>query len=634
MVKIISRFIVTAFLCSIILFFSACMSQVAVEKNTPAKTIPPNLNQASNKANEPSYEDTNGQEQKDKSDTKPSSNVLSGAGQTQMDKLTEEEQDMMEKVLSLLEDADSFWEAGEVENTIDTLDKAYTLLLATDGNADEPRQKDDLRLLIAKRILAVYSAQQNVTNGKASAIPLTMNADVEREIRCFQGPEKEFFIASYQRSGMYKDIITKELKKAGIPEELFWLPLVESGFKNTALSRSRALGLWQFIPSTGYKFGLSRDEWIDERMDPLKSTHAAIDYLKELHYMFGDWLTALAAYNCGEGRVLRVISSQRVNYFDRFWDLYNLLPRETARYVPRFLATLHIINNPQKYGFDLPKALEASPEFQTVKVSKMMKIQDISAKMEISPEVMDMLNAELRHKITPDGEYDLKIPKDSLEKFKLVLDQIPETEKPKFKAAFIRHRVRSGETLGSIARKYGVSVSAIASYNRLNPNRVIVTGRRLTIPTTKEQRYTRSKTGKNHEPIQMTSSGRYKVRKGDALQIIAQSFGVSVAQIKELNNLQTDEIYAGQILKLSSNENIADSEDKNVTKTISKSKITNKVLSAEDVDNLGTNKYIVTKGDNLYRIARNNNIDLARLRELNNLSGNDKISPGQILIVK
>src|SRR4030042_7052897 len=142
MVKIICRFIVTAFLCGIILFFSACMSQIAVEKNTTAKTTPPNLNQASNKSNELSYEDTNGQEQKEKSDTKPSSNVPSGAGQTQKDKLTEEEQDMMEKVLSLLEDADSFWEAGEVENKIDTLDKAYTLLLATDGNADEPKQKD------------------------------------------------------------------------------------------------------------------------------------------------------------------------------------------------------------------------------------------------------------------------------------------------------------------------------------------------------------------------------------------------------------------------------------------------------------------------------------------------------------
>ncbi|OGP86876.1 MAG: hypothetical protein A2031_06120, partial [Deltaproteobacteria bacterium RBG_19FT_COMBO_43_11] len=539
MVKSISRFVVSAFFCGLILIFSACISQIAVDKNISTKTISPNLSQASNKSSERTDIDTEDQEQKEKSDTKLSSNIFSNAGQTTGDKPTEEEQDMMEKVLGLLEDADSFWEEGEVENTLDTLDKAYALLLETNGNADEPRQKDDLRLLIAKRILAVYSSKQTVTNGKASAIPLTINAAVEREIRRFQGSEREFFIASYQRSGIYRDIIIKELKMAGIPEELFWLPLVESGFKNNALSRSRALGLWQFIPSTGYKFGLSRDEWIDERMDALKATHAAIDYLKELHYMFGDWLTALAAYNCGEGRVLRVISGQRINYFDRFWDLYNLLPRETARYVPRFLATLHIINNPQKYGFDLPKLIEAPPSFQTVKVNKVMKLQDISSKMEVSEEVMNLFNAELRYKITPDREYDLKIPKDSLEKFKLVFDEIPETEKPKFRAAFVRHRVRSGETLSSIAKKYRVSVSSITSYNKLNPNRVLPAGRRLTIPMAKEQRYSKSKTRQNYKKMQMTSSGQYRVRRGDALQTIAQSFGVSVAQIKELNNLQT-----------------------------------------------------------------------------------------------
>ena len=263
--------------------------------------------------------------------------------QTDKERETEEEQDLMEKALVLLEVADAFWVRGDVENTLNTLDKAYALVLDTNGDVDVARQKDDIRLLISKRILSVYSAKQTVTNGKASEIPLIINADVEKEIRSFQGHEREYFISSYQRSGRYRSIILKELKKAGIPEELFWLPLVESGFKIQALSRARALGLWQFIPSTGYKFGLSRDEWIDERMDVEKSTQAAIAYLKELHSMFGDWLTVLAAYNCGEGRVLRVISRQHINYFDRFWDLYNQLPRETARYVPRFLATLHII---------------------------------------------------------------------------------------------------------------------------------------------------------------------------------------------------------------------------------------------------------------------------------------------------
>jgi membrane-bound lytic murein transglycosylase D len=416
---------------------------------------------------------------------------------------------------------------------------------------------------------------------------------------------------------------------------------VESGFKINAFSRARALGLWQFIPSTGYKFGLSRDEWIDERMDVQKSTQAAIAYLKELHGMFGDWLTALAAYNCGEGRVLRVISGQRINYFDRFWDLYNLLPRETARYVPRFLATLHIVKNPQKYGFVL-STTEKPITIETVKVNKIMKLKDIAEKIEVSEEELNLLNSELRYKVTPDHEYDLKIPKESLAKFNSVVSEIPESEKPRFllaRTVFIRHRVRSGETLGSIARKYGVSVSSITSYNRLNPQKALVAGRKLTIPTAKEQRYMRSKTRQKNEKTQMTSSGEYRVRRGDALQTIAQSFGVSVAQIKELNNLKTDTIRAGQVLKLSKNENVTNSAEKNdkyenTAKTTQKSKIKNKILSAADVDKLGTNKYIVIKGDNLYSIARKNNINVAKLMELNNLARNKTITPGQILVVK
>jgi len=289
----------------------------------------------------------------------------------------EEEQDLMENALDILEVADNYWKNGDIENTLNELDKAYALLLDTNGDVEIARQKDDLRLLISQRIMAVYSSKRGPTNGKASEIQLIMNPDVEKEIRSFQGPEREFFTSSYLRSGLYREIIVTELKKAGVPEELFWLPLVESGFKVSAYSSARALGLWQFIPSTGYKFGLTRDEWMDERMDVLKSTRAAIAYLKELHAMFGDWLTVLAAYNCGEGRVLRVISSQHINYFDRFWDLYSRLPHETARYVPRFLATLHIVRNPAKYGFELQTTTDTLMNYETVKVDKMMKLSDV-----------------------------------------------------------------------------------------------------------------------------------------------------------------------------------------------------------------------------------------------------------------
>jgi len=505
--------------------------------------------------------------------------------------------------------------------------------LDANGNAEVPRQKDDLRLLISKRILAVYSAQQSITRGKAGEIPIKLNDAIEKEIRSFQGPERDFFISSYQRSGIYKEMIIRELKLAGIPEEFAWLPLVESGFKINALSRARALGLWQFIPSTGYKFGLTRDEWIDERMDPVKSTHAAIAYLKELHSMFGDWLTVLAAYNCGEGRVLRVISRQKINYFDRFWDLYNHLPRETARYVPRFLATLHIIKDPQKYGFDLPKTTEQSIAFQSVTVNRMMKLKDIAEKIEASEEIMNILNAELRHKITPDKEYNLKIPVNYLEKFNTVLGEIPSAEKPSLAAtaSIVRHRVKSGETLSSIAKRYRVSVSDIRNYNNIRKNSVLVAGRTISIPLQGWKKTQIRNTSQGSSSMQLNSAGQYKVQKGDALQVIARSFGMSVGQIKELNNLQSDYIYAGQLLKIS--ENKTTQTDNNIPRQSQQKKIRSKVLSADDIQALGTDKYIVTKGDNLYRIALKNNIDVDRLKELNNLT-DEKIVPGQILIIK
>jgi membrane-bound lytic murein transglycosylase D len=554
----------------------------------------------------------------------------------------EEKQEMMEKALDLLEVADKLREKGDIENTLNTLDEAYALLLNANGDATIAQEKDDLRFLISQRILIVYSAKRTVINGKNSEIPLIMNADVEKEIRSFQGIERDNFIAAYRRSGMYRSAIVKELKKAGIPEEFFWLPLVESFFKINAYSRARALGLWQFIPSTGYKFGLSRDEWVDERMDVQKSTHAAIAYLKELHNMFGDWLTVLAAYNCGEGRILRTISRQNINYLDGFWDLYRQLPHETARYVPRFLATLHIIKNPQKYGFDL-SATEKPINFETVKVNKIMKLKDIAEKTGASEQELNLLNSELRQKLTPDHEYNLKFPKEYLDKFNLVANEIPQSEKPRIlsvRTVFVKHRVRKGETISSIANKYNVSDSVIISHNKLSSKKKLVQGRKLKIPITKEnQGYASGKSRQKGEKIKIASSGQYKVKKGETLLMISRRYEISSAQIKEINNLKTDKIRVGQILKLPQKNTSANSEeendnDKNVKKLVKKSKIKKPLLSATDVDKLGTNKYIVTKSDSLHSIAKKNNMNIAKLMELNKISLDEKLVPGQILIVK
>ncbi|MFP3928503.1 MAG: lytic transglycosylase domain-containing protein, partial [Desulfobacteraceae bacterium] len=281
------------------------------------------------------------------------------------------QQDLIDSAMEFYQASSDFWEQGDLENALDALDKAYSLILQVDDESEPAilQQKEDLRITISRRIIEVYSSRFTVANGSYKAIPLDMNEEVEKALKLLKGRDRNFFMEAYRRSGIYRPMILEKLQEAGLPEELSWLPLIESGYKVRALSSARALGLWQFIASTGYKYGLKRDQWIDERMDPEKSTEAAISYLKELHQIFGDWTTVLAAYNCGERRVLNRIKSQKIQYLDNFWDLYRELPRETAFYVPKFLAVLHILNDPEAHGFDLPPVHEPRP-FDEVTISK------------------------------------------------------------------------------------------------------------------------------------------------------------------------------------------------------------------------------------------------------------------------
>jgi membrane-bound lytic murein transglycosylase D len=225
-------------------------------------------------------------------------------------------QNILDEALDFCQLAQDYWYKGQLENAISALDQAYALIIRVD-TFNRPRliqQKEDLRYLITRRIQDIYGSRNVVAKGSLNAIPMVMNDYVKAEIDSLTtGSEKDFFINAYQRSGRYRKYIEAELAKEGLPLELAWLPLIESGYNVKALSPARALGLWQFIPSTGYRFGLSRDKYVDERLDPYKSTKAAILYLKELHHLFGDWETVLAAYNCGEGRVLRVINTQSIN---------------------------------------------------------------------------------------------------------------------------------------------------------------------------------------------------------------------------------------------------------------------------------------------------------------------------------
>ena len=524
-----------------------------------------------------------------------------------VDVLPVKSQPVLDEALNLCDIAQDFWQKGELENALESLDQAYALILNV--NEDNPKfvqQKEDLRFLISKRILEIYASRNTVVNGKHNEIPLVMNRYVQAEIDLFtKGRENNFFCSAYQRSGLYREYIVSELKAAGIPEELSWLPLIESGYKVNALSKARALGLWQFIPSTGYKFGLKRDKYIDERMDPAKSTQAAIAYLKELHNIFGDWSTVLAAYNCGEGRVLRVIRDQNINYLDNFWDLYEKLPQETARYVPRFLATLHVIQNPKKYGVTLP-VVQTALSFDTATVSKQVHLKDIADRINVPVKDLKDLNPELRYNILPNEDYTLRLPKEKSQLLIASIEDIPVSQAPN--PAYAQHIVRTGETLTTIANKYGTSVSKIISANNLGHSNRIASGNMLNVPL-KGTRVGKTQTTARLSHKKVTN---YKVKSGDSLYNIAKRFGTTTKAIQKQNKLSSNSLQIGQKLKIP------------VVKENSKRPESPAARSV----------YVVKNGDSPFGIASKHKMSLSRLLNLNSLSPKCKIFPGQQLFVE
>jgi membrane-bound lytic murein transglycosylase D len=516
-------------------------------------------------------------------------------------------QALLDEALEFYQSSQICLQKGEPDNALEALDQSYALILKVEVGDDAKlfQQKDDLRILISKRIQEIYTSRYTAANGNHNEIPMDLNEHVEKEIRSFQNREKSFFLSSYQRSGKYHDRIVKALEEEGMPTELSWLPLIESGFKVKALSSARALGLWQFIPSTGYKFGLKRDTYVDERLDPEKATEAAIAYLTELHQIFGDWMTVLAAYNCGEGRVLRVIRNQNVNYLDNFWDLYQLLPLETARYVPRYLATLHILNDPEKYGFELPER-DAPLEYEAVSVNRQVTLAGISKELGVPETDLKALNPELRYSLLPAEPYDLRVPPGNSEQLLASIDQITVSQPPQNQ--YVRHRVRSGETLSTIASRYRTSVRRIMQANNLRSSNYIRAGKTLKIPLRGTTVSTSSTSTVNPADVPEI----HTVRRGDSLWIIAKRYGTTVKRIQALNGLNTTNLSVGQRLKI-----------KDATTTASNTNI--------EIDTSKLKTYVVKKGDSPFTIAQQNNTSLNRLLQLNHLSKWSTIYPGQTL---
>ncbi len=394
-------------------------------------------------------------------------------------------EDAAAQALEQCQAAASLVDAGDTSGAIRSIDECYALMLALpEGDETFAQAKQDIRVLVADLVHRLYPQRTRSSAASLASwdlgLPIVDNEHVRYEIKSFTTAERNQMLEGYRRSGRYRKMILAKLEKAGLPSQLSWLPLVESAFMTNALSRSSALGLWQFISSTGLRYGLKRDAWVDERLDPEKATDAAIAYLIDLHSMFGDWPKALAAYNCGEALVQRLQERSAGKGYMDFWDLYAQLPEETRRYFPRLLAVLRIVEEPAKYGVTLPELDPEDANVAKVRIERPVKLEELERTLTLPAGTLARLNPELRQGATPKTAYALEVPATAADVVVAAADKLPAFEPREID--FVMHRVRSGDTLSTIARSYRTSVSVIMRLNGLKRSDRIHPGQRLRIP--------------------------------------------------------------------------------------------------------------------------------------------------------
>jgi len=391
-------------------------------------------------------------------------------------------------------------------------------------------------------------------------MPLVFNSRVKSFVDYFTIRNRDYTRMVVRRTELYFPLFEKYLKKYGIPEELKYLSIVESGLNPEAKSRVGAMGLWQFMPSTGRMYGLDQDWYVDERMNPEKSTEAACKYLKQLYNMFDDWELALAAYNTGPGNVRKAI--RRSGYKRDFWSIYNYLPRETRSYVPQFVAVLYTLNYLDEHNLreELP---EYPMETDTLWVSQFVSLKALAEQINVCEEDLTRLNPELKRKAVPESakNYPLLIPADKYDFIAANTAAILDSSGTKelqdqmilvaqkqagntYNREKVYYRVRSGDVLGVIAERHGVRLSDLRSWNNIRGSRIYA-GQKLAIWVKPSASQLASSGGSRPVP----NSKIHLVQPGDSLWEISKRYqGLSVAKIKELNNLTSNNIKPGQKL--------------------------------------------------------------------------------------
>ena len=445
---------------------------------------------------------------------------------------------------------------------------------------------------------------------------LEMNERVRSWVHYFQTAIGERFASYLGRKTRYEPMIRRKLREAGLPQDLIYLALIESGMNPNAYSRASAVGLWQFISGTGRQYGLEISYWIDERRDPEKATDAAVRHLKDLYDEFGSWYLAAAGYNGGPNRVRRGL---RTVPGGTFWDLADrrLLRRETRDYVPKIIAAAMIGHDPARYGFPDPER-ETIPEHVKVRVPDATSFDVLAEAAGTDEETINLLNPEFPRDVTPPNrEVEVRVPVEGVARFAARYAAVPVDER----VTWTFHTVQRGHTLGWIGQQYGVSVAALRAANgNLNPRRLQI-GQELVIPRSARAPGVSIARSSNARPLNARTNAEgttvVTVQRGQTLDVIAQRYGVSVAALRAANgNVNPRRLQIGQEL------------------LIPRTGGSTGTGSAGSASNgAGPVTIVVRPGDSLWLIARRHSVSTRDLIEWNRLSST-RIHPGDRLEIR
>ena len=493
-----------------------------------------------------------------------------------------------------------------------------------------PQFNEDLKGKIASEYWAL--------EGRRKPVPLTLNDQVKASMEYFLTDARRFMIRSLGRSHKYAPMMQNILIEKGLPPELVYMSLVESGFRAEAVSPAGAVGPWQFISATGRRYGLKIDDWVDERMDPVRSTYAAADYLSDLHDMFNSWHLAAAGYNCGEAKVEKGLAANKV---DNFWDLAavkNCLREETKNYVPHILATIIIAQDPERYGLTGIEP-QKPDEYDDVVIPTATDLDVIARLAGVDEEKVRELNPHLKLWATPldEKDYALRLPKGTGVKFRTAYARLNPHDRLKTSV----HIAQGRESLKKIGQTYQLSANTLMKFNNLKSSH-LRTGQKIKLPVdpklyARNQQIYQAKMAAERKKLEsMGNRVEYTVKKGDNPWLIGRKYDVHWKDIAAWNDIQdVRKLRPGDklLIYLGSPPSSADIKPaKTKVKTAKTDARTVKNVSSErnSTPEIQPAVYKVQDGDTLWKISKRFKIKPEEITSANGISGNT-IRPGQQL---